>query len=255
MDADYAVAKNRLKTGSDTLAVCLDGRLYTDTESGIKPLLKLIDSDLDLRGACAADRIVGKAAAMLYVILGVSRVYAETLGKSGQAVFERYGISYEYDTLTDHIINRAGTDLCPMELAVRDIDDPEAALSAVKQKSRELQIQNAYIQMCDAMIEKDKNVLKDVLDDRFVLIHMTGMRQNKEAFITAVLDGTLNYYSAVHDSMTVTVNADTAVLTGQTRVEAAVFGGAKRHWRLQQKCRLKYTDGRWKIIESTASIY
>ena len=94
MDADYAVAKSRLKTGSDTLAVCFDGKLYTDTESGIKPLIKLIDSDLDLRGACAADRIVGKAAAMLYVILGVSRVYAETLGKSGQAVFERYGISY-----------------------------------------------------------------------------------------------------------------------------------------------------------------
>lgn len=118
-----------------------------------------------------------------------------------------------------------------------------------------LLIQNAYKAMYTAMIGKDKGGLEKVLDDSFVLVHMTGMRQNKNEFINAVLDGTLNYYSAVHENMPVTVNGDTAVITGQSYVQAAVFGGSKRYWRLEQKCSLIKTGGEWKITRSVASTY
>ena len=117
------------------------------------------------------------------------------------------------------------------------------------------QIINAYKRMYDGMIAKDEAILRDVLDDSFVLIHMTGMRQPKEAFIKAVLDGTLNYFSARHDSMTVEISGNTAELTGQSYVSAAVFGGGRHHWRLQQKCSLIKTEDGWKITESTAGTY
>lgn len=117
------------------------------------------------------------------------------------------------------------------------------------------QIRNCYKAMYAAMIDKDRDGLEEVLDDRFVLIHMTGMHQNKSAFIEAVLDGTLNYYSAVHENLPVTVNSDSAVITGQSYVQAAVFGGGKHYWHLQQKCSLKKTDGQWKITRSAASTY
>ena len=116
-------------------------------------------------------------------------------------------------------------------------------------------IQNSYKAMYTAMIAKDKQGLDDVLDESFVLVHMTGMCQNKSEFINAVLDGTLNYYSAVHENMPVTVNGDSAVITGQSYVQAAVFGGGKHYWHLQQKCSLKKTDGQWKITRSAASTY
>ena len=61
--------------------------------------------------------------------------------------------------------------------------------------SKEL-VEKCYRQMYRGMIDKDKEILSEVLDDSFVLIHMTGMRQPKEAFIRAVEDGTLNYFSA-----------------------------------------------------------
>lgn len=125
----------------------------------------------------------------------------------------------------------------------------------MKRTQDEIEIREAYIRMCGAMIAKDEEILRDVLDDSFVLIHMTGMRQSKEAFIKAVRDGTLNYFSARHDSMTAEVGGDTAVLTGQSYVSAAVFGGRRSNWRLQQRCRLKRTDDGWKITESTASMY
>ena len=94
-----------------------------------------------------------------------------------------------------------------------------------------------------------------MLDDSFVLVHMTGMRQPKEEFIKAVMNGTLNYYSAEHENMPVTINGDTAILTGQSYVAAAVFGGGRSYWHLQQKCSLKKINGVWKIPRSVASTY
>lgn len=113
----------------------------------------------------------------------------------------------------------------------------------------------SYKKMYKAMIAKDADELNKVLDDGFVLVHMTGMRQSKQAFIRAVLDETLNYYSAVHENMSVEVNNDTAVIIGQSYVAAAVFGGGRSNWRLQQKCSLKKVGCEWKITESIASTY
>ena len=117
------------------------------------------------------------------------------------------------------------------------------------------QIQEQYKKMYDAMIRKDEAALASVLDDSFVLVHMTGMRQPKTAFLRAVMDGTLNYFSARHENMPVSVSGDTATITGQSYVAAAVFGGGRSNWRLQQKITLKKKDGAWLMTESVASTY
>ena len=115
--------------------------------------------------------------------------------------------------------------------------------------------QEAYREMYRAMIAKDAGVLNDVLDGSFVLVHMTGMRQDKKAFIKAVINGTLNYYSCKDDSINVKINGDTAVLIGKSQVSAAVFGGGKHTWRLEQDLTLVKRDGKWLITLSEASTY
>ena len=117
------------------------------------------------------------------------------------------------------------------------------------------QVKQCYEKMCSAMIKKDREALENVLDDSYVLVHMTGMRQSKSEFINAVMDGTLNYYSAVHESESVDITGDTAVVVGRSYVQAAVFGGGKHYWHLQQTCSLKKTNGNWKITRSVASTY
>jgi len=117
------------------------------------------------------------------------------------------------------------------------------------------QIREQYRRMYDAMIRKDADALSAVLDDSFVLVHMTGMRQPKAAFIQSVLNGTLNYYSAQHENIPVRVDGDTAELTGQSRVNAAVFGGGRHTWRLQQEIALTKTDGVWRMTRAVASTY
>lgn len=116
-------------------------------------------------------------------------------------------------------------------------------------------VKNAYKKMYEGMIAKDEKILDEVLDDSFVLVHMTGMKQSKDTFIKAVMNGTLNYFSAEHEHMPVEISGDTAVLIGQSYVAAAVFGGGRSNWHLQQKCSLKKINGEWKITRSVASTY
>ena len=96
-----------------------------------------------------------------------------------------------------------------------------------------------------------------VLADDYALVHMTGMRQSKRAYIDAVIDGTLNYYSVEHESIEVDVAADglSANIRARSRVNAAVFGGGRHTWRLQQKLKAVKRDGEWLLIESRASTY
>ena len=117
------------------------------------------------------------------------------------------------------------------------------------------QAEACYRQMYRGMIEKDLGLLSEVLDDSFVLVHMTGMLQHKEAFIQAVENGTLNYYSADHQRMDVEIHGDTAELVGQSLVNAAVFGGGRHTWHLQLRLQLIRTDGAWKVTEAKASTY
>ena len=117
------------------------------------------------------------------------------------------------------------------------------------------QVVNCYRQMYRGMTQKDREILSEVLDDSFILIHMTGMRQSKEAFIRAVEDGTLNYFSANHQNIEIQIHGDTAQLTGQSVVSAAVFGGGRHTWRLQQNIKLVQKDNTWRMLEARASTY
>ncbi len=117
------------------------------------------------------------------------------------------------------------------------------------------QIIALYQQMYKAMVEKDTATLDRIHAPEFVLIHMTGMHQPKQAYIRAIADGTLNYYSAEHEQMDVTVNNDRATLQGRSRVSAAVFGGGKHTWKLQLTFQLVKRDGQWLFTQSKASTY
>ena len=129
---DILNAKRILNEDNYTLVLCNDDKLYTDCERGVKPLLKFISGNINLKGFSAADKVVGRAAAFLYVILEVEEVYAEVMSKTAVDVFGRYGIKFSYDVQTETIQNREGTGICPMEQATKDAENPIQALNFVK---------------------------------------------------------------------------------------------------------------------------
>ncbi|MDE7163834.1 MAG: DUF1893 domain-containing protein [Clostridiales bacterium] len=129
---DLQTAKNNLS--GHTICLCKSGEcLYSDSR-GIAPIMSYIDSGADLSGYSVADKVVGKAAALLFVKCGIKSVFAKTLSENGKRILERYGINCEYEVLTEKIINRAGTDICPMEKSVMCTDDPKQAYVILKNR-------------------------------------------------------------------------------------------------------------------------
>lgn len=112
-----------------------------------------------------------------------------------------------------------------------------------------------YHEMYQAMIRKDRAELERVHDNSFVLIHMTGMRQSKQVYIDSIMDGTLNYFSEDTEKLEIVVNGDQAVMTGKSKVTAAVFGGGRHTWRLQLKFDLIRRENGWKLCQAQASTW
>lgn len=118
----------------DTSLVVDNGRITTYNDKGVSDLLSLLsDHPRMLKGARVADKIVGKAAAALMVLGGVTGVYGATVSKLGLKMLESYGIKTTYGKLTDHVVNRDNTGWCPLEERCRDISSPEDCLAAIKE--------------------------------------------------------------------------------------------------------------------------
>ena len=97
-------------------------------------MMDFIANGVNLADYSVADIVVGKAAALLFIKCGIKKVFAKTISQSGKKALELHGVYCEYETLTEKIINREGTDICPMEKTVLNIDDAEEAYAALKNK-------------------------------------------------------------------------------------------------------------------------
>lgn len=126
--------KTALEEDGYTCVAWSGGELLTSRERGVKPLLAWIREGRDLRGCAAADRVVGKAAALLYAYMGVSALYAGVASEPAADVLRRFGVDAEIGQVVPRIRNRAGTGFCPMETAVQGTDDPAVARVVLEEK-------------------------------------------------------------------------------------------------------------------------
>ncbi len=110
-----------------------DGTIHRFTQRGVKDLLTLVTTAPEvLHSAIIADKAVGKAAAACMVQGGVKQVWADVMSEPAMTLLRAYGVEAECGTLVDHIINRAGTDWCPMERLSREIDDPATIIQKIQ---------------------------------------------------------------------------------------------------------------------------
>lgn len=103
-----------------------DTTLFTSSEEGMKPLIEAINllGISKLEDAIVVDKIVGKAAALLISYFKAKKIHCIVLSMKGRTILDNNGIKHSEERLTPEIMNRRGTDLCPFEQAVRDVDDP-----------------------------------------------------------------------------------------------------------------------------------
>lgn len=141
MNIDLIKSKEILQSGNFTCVLVKNNMIYKSTDRGVIPLLNLIETKVDFRGYSASDRVIGKAVAFLYTLLGVKEIYTFVISKSALDVLNKYNIVVYYDKLVEYIINRNCTGICPMEQATKDIKEPYNALSVIKETLKKLQNQ------------------------------------------------------------------------------------------------------------------
>jgi len=111
-----------------------DGKVHTFNKRGIAPILDLLSDNKELLNqADVADRVIGKAAAMLLAKANIKSLYTVVISEHAIPVLEEYNIPYSYKEKVPYIINRTNTGMCPMEecsMSIASIDEAEEKLRA-----------------------------------------------------------------------------------------------------------------------------
>lgn len=102
--------------------------VITSNDRGVNSLIKLIKEDKSqLSGSLIADKVIGKAAALLMIYAGVKEIYAQIISKPALQTLLKHNVKVYYDKEVERIINRKGDGLCPMETLCLDIEKPDEA--------------------------------------------------------------------------------------------------------------------------------
>jgi hypothetical protein len=106
--------------------------LFHSTGKWLYPLFELEEflasAGMDPKSLAVCDKIVGRAAALLLVRLGLRRVRAGVLSVPGREVLELFHVRYSWETLVERIH-------CQTEEILRDVDDPAEAYRIVCQQA------------------------------------------------------------------------------------------------------------------------
>lgn len=118
---------NRLKQELKDFALVafMQGELFfSSKQRGIAPLVALCEKNMNNEELYLADKVIGKAAALLCVQCNAKMLYAKVISQAALRVLEKHSIDVSYDTLVPYIKNREGNGRCPMELLSGGVDKP-----------------------------------------------------------------------------------------------------------------------------------
>ena len=102
-----------------------------------------------------------------------------------------------------------------------------------------------FKEFSEALIEKDDEKLYEIMDDNYILTHMSGKRQTKEEYIDEIMDGTLNYYKSKIIRPQVSIIDEThARLIADVELDAKVYG-IKGNWTMNSEVFMKKIDNKW----------
>lgn len=133
-------AKQMIKEEKASCVIIKDNAIvYTDLGPGVKPLISLYENHPEiLKDAFVVDKVIGKAAAMMAVLGGATKVYGLLMSKSAQIYLGEQHIDADCERWVDVISNRKGDGLCPLEKSVLNEDNAEAAYLILKDTIRKL---------------------------------------------------------------------------------------------------------------------
>ena len=133
-DAKADSAMRILESTDSTLVLLGENEKIESRERGVAALLKFYGEKKELSSFCAADKVVGKGAAVLFSLLRIK-------SKEAKEILEENGIIARFKTLSEYIVNRRGDGICPIEKAVGNERDLQKALVLIQNRIAEMKKQ------------------------------------------------------------------------------------------------------------------
>ena len=122
-EADLLLEMKRLVSDGRSIVVARAGVISdVSDDRGIAPAMAMLDGG-KLEDALVADKIVGRAAAAIFIAGKVKKVYGAVMSEGARELFAAHGVETGADKVVKTIINRAKTGMCPMESAVEKLSD------------------------------------------------------------------------------------------------------------------------------------
>ncbi|MCT4606304.1 MAG: DUF1893 domain-containing protein [Marinisporobacter sp.] len=132
---DIYLAKEILEEEGRTLVIVKEGKvIFSSKDKGIKPMYTAIDTMKEkLRGASVADRVIGRAAAMLCTYANIKELHTKIISEGAVEVLENSQVIFAYEKKSLYIKNRDKTGMCPVENLSKDIDKPVLLLEKIRE--------------------------------------------------------------------------------------------------------------------------
>ena len=111
-------AKEEFSKDDYSFVIAGEGKIITNKEKGLKSVIDLIESGKDFSEYSLCDKITGRAAAFLYVLLGIEAVHAKKMAKLAVQILDRAEIEYSYDEMIETVLDAQMKEIDPVELSV-----------------------------------------------------------------------------------------------------------------------------------------
>jgi hypothetical protein len=133
---DIELAQNVITNEDVSVVVVDNGKIWRKKKGqGIRPFLEVIEEMGDeIHYSVIGDRIIGRASALLCRYSKVRAVYSPQATKTAIALLIMGSIPAQVDKLIPFIKNHDGSDLCPFEKMLENIDEPKKAYNLLKEK-------------------------------------------------------------------------------------------------------------------------
>lgn len=111
------LAKSTLFENEYSIVVVKENEIVYKSESkGLQSLISLYKTKKNtLEDSSIADKVIGRAAALILVDANIKEVYADLISQNAIDILDKSNISYEYKSQVTEIRNRDNTGMCPME--------------------------------------------------------------------------------------------------------------------------------------------
>ncbi|MDR3328534.1 MAG: DUF1893 domain-containing protein [Prevotellaceae bacterium] len=126
---------DKLHEGGYSCVIANGGELRTYSQHGVADLMGLLrgpDAKF-LRGASVADKVIGKAAAVLMLLGGVREVYGDVMSNTALEFLKGKPVKVSFGERVPHIHNASRTGWCPMDSLIRSESDADKMLEMLEE--------------------------------------------------------------------------------------------------------------------------